>query len=84
MFYNWKLISPAIKEILAECKTLQQDNIINSVWTYNGNVCIKYNNGFSDNTRKIFHLSDLDFLYNDNDNEDFLPMDEGIDFHVEN
>ena len=59
-------LSPANKEILNECKTLQQDNIINSVWTYNGNILIKFNNGFRDYTRKILHLNDLDFLYNNN------------------
>ena len=67
-------LSPASKEILNECKTLQQDNIINSVWTYNGNILIKFNNGFGDNTRKNFHLNDLDFLYN-NDNDDFYSKD---------
>ena len=61
-------LSPAMKEIMDECKALQHDNLITSVWSFNGIIKIKFNNGFEVNTRKIFHLNDLDFLYNSEDN----------------
>ena len=63
--YITENISPSMNEIIMECKSLQNENIINSVWTFNGNILIKYNNGFGEKTRKIFHISDIDFLYED-------------------
>ena len=65
--------SPAMKDILNECKTLQQDKLIISAWSYNGSIRIKFNNGFNDITRKIYHLHDLDFLYDYM--EDLTPDD---------
>ena len=43
-------LSPAMKELMVECKSLQQDNLITSVWTYNGSIKIKFKNGFEETT----------------------------------
>ena len=70
-------LSPAMKEIVEECKSLQQDKLITSVWSYNGSIKIKFNNGFEERTRKIFHLNDLDFLYiNEDKNEDYSDAED--------
>ena len=59
--------SPAMKDIMNECKILYEQKLISSYRFINEFILIKVNRGFHESTNIIYHMNDLDFLYEDDD-----------------